>query len=1251
MYRSVRFTALLPLIVALLTAPFGAWGQLGGTGSISGTITDSSGSVIPGASVTATRGVTGVVTTVKSTNSGYYVLSPLPAGTYTVTVTATGFKAVKQEHVTVDALQSLGLDFGLQVGQADVTVTVTTAPPQLETTNATLGGVMENHMYQDLPLEMGSAGNPDQRRATDFATLMPGVSAQTLNGNLTDVGTIVNGSGPYGNAIEMYIEGMPFTSASGQGDPRNVWTSFSVDAINQFQVKTGGYGAEYQGMGFENFTIKSGTNQIHGSFFDYVRNTAFDTWGFLPPINAATGLAYKPPEHQNEYGATLGGPLWKDRIFLFTAYNGYRYSSITKPQYQTDPTSAMMNGDFTSLLSENGGPGITIYDPTTSLCNATGKVCTRQPIMGMKNGVATPNVIPAQMISPIAQYLQKFLPPLTNGNLTSNYLGSYGYGLSNWSNTDRLDAVLNKKQSLTFLFSVGRQATVGIGSNTTNTGPLPYADAKTYAPLTHVFLLQHTYELTPFMVNQAKFSFGQYHSPDGNPTYGVNPWEAATAGITGLPAGQAANGFPEVTFSGTDAQTQWGTQNAYVGSTNSDTFQDNVQWLHGKHSFTFGVQWEWLEYNYTYSRTGVSPVTLNFTPNETGNYKANSNSIATNTGYSYASFLLGAVDSSSFNQYGVEETGSRFHDFSTYVQDDFKVSPKLTLNLGLRWDLMPPFREVQNRFSFLNPTEANPVTGNPGALEFAGNGNFHCNCATPLNTYYKNFGPRLGLSYQIDSKTVFRSSFDMLYTHGGGVGGSANSEPNTDFQLGYSAQPKPSSPKNSLPAFYLNNSAGYAANGYANTQWGGPGYSFVAAPIINSAYGTYYSSSAVAPYQLKTTLGYMDPYYGGRSPEFVTWSAGLQRTITNNMTLTVSYVGNQGHFLSSNNSGGGTARGYWNNQLNPAYLTLGSQLGNTASAATAAEAGIALPYSTFNNTIAQALTPFPQFSGVSDLFGQVSNSNYNALQLQLIQRLNAGLTFMLNYTYSKTIDDEGTFRSGYAIPQNVIINGTRSYPEDRMDRGLSTADQPQQLVFAPVYSLPFGRGHIGGNNAIVSALTSDWTLSGIYTYYSGLPLALTESSTAASCSNLPGQGTCMPAYAPGFSGSARQNGSWGHGATSQTLPTISYLNSNAFLSTTQLADYAYMIGNAARTAPDNLWAPSTYNIDASIRRSFNIYKERVKFIFEADAFNVTNKVLFGSGTTNAAASIGQQVGSSTFGVASGQANNTRAWQFSGRINF
>ncbi|MGA8939129.1 MAG: hypothetical protein WB439_08190, partial [Acidobacteriaceae bacterium] len=380
------------------------------------------------------------------------------------------------------------------------------------------------------------------------------------------------------------------------------------------------------------------------------------------------------------------------------------------------------------------------------------------------------------------------------------------------------------------------------------------------------------------------------------------------------------------------------------------------------------------------------------------------------------------------------------------------------------------------------------------------------------------------------------------------------------------------------------------------------------------------------------------PYYGGRTPTFDGWSIGAQILATNNMTATISYVGNQGHFLVPT----GSPRGYWSNQLDPAYLSLGTTvLGASASAGM--PAGTSLPYATFNNKVSQALVAFPQYSGVTDQLPAVGNTNYNALQIFVQQRLSRGLGFMVSYTLSKTIDDVGTFRTGYAIPSGVLANSSKAYPIDRIERSLSTQDQRQNLVGTATYDLPFGKDHIGGGNPIVRALVSDWRLSGIFTYVSGNPLAL----TGAACSGITGQGTCMPEYAPGFTGSARQNGKWGQGATAATLSKIQYINPAAFAE-----DSGDTLGNTARTAPDGLTGPGNYNLDASVRRSFSLWRDgRVKFVFDASAFNTFNHVWFGSASSTADGKIAVSVGSSSLGTVSGQANNPRQFQLSGHINF
>jgi hypothetical protein len=1263
----------LVIIVSLaLFSPASIWAQLGGTGTIEGTVTDPSGAVVPGAKVTGRNVATRAEVVRITTSSGLYTLAPLDAGDYVVTIAAPGFETLVRENIHVDGMQVLALNLNMRMGSANQTVTVTSAPPQLDTSSATLGGTLENEIYQSLPLEMGGANgiSTDQRRATDSALLLPGVTNNETKNNESDEPMVINGNA---SATEMYIEGIPLDSASTSGDPRYIWSAFSVETVNQFQVKTTGYSAEYQGLGVENFTIKSGTNNFHGSAYDVFRNTALDAAGFIPaqypsnyPVASLAGTYYKPPEHMNEYGISLGGPIWRNKLFFFGNYMGFRFSALTKPQAQTIPTPAELCGDFSTAA-------INIYDPTTQT-KGSGTSYSRTQFSGPSytsagcgTGPIKANVIPQNEISPTAQYLQKFWQgvPYLNDNLTNNYLGAYSYGLNNWSTTGRIDADLSDKHQLSLILAAGRQGLVGpAGSQTTNVGPLPYLYAKTYAPVTRVLIFQDTYVISPSIVNQFKYGAAQYHSPDSNPTYGVADFAASAAGITGLPGGQASGSFPVEKFTGTNAPAQWGPQTGYVGNTDTYSVLDNVQWLHGKHSVTFGGQYEWLSYNYLYADGGTTLTTLNFGVNETAQVSGSSAGVVSGTGLPYASYLLGAVDSGTYTQYApiAQETGSRYHPFAFYANDDYKLTNKLTVNAGLRWDLMPPMREAENRFSFLNPTMSNPVTGSAGALQFAGSGPDSCGCTTPMHTYYKNWGPRLGLAYAVTGKTVIRASYGIYYAHGGGTSGGATALPSTTMELGFAAAPNPVSPGDSLPAFYLNNSAYFTGgtNGaVANTAFGTS--NVAAPPVYNASYGTYYSSAAGGPYKVSSTLAYLDPYYGGRTPAFGGWSAGFQTQVTRDMTATVSYVGNQGHFLLPT----GAARGYYSNQLDPKYLALGkTALGATATAANMPTG--ALPYSTFNNKVSQALLAFPQYSGVTDQVASVGNANYNGLQLSIVQRLSRGLTFMLNYTYSKAIDDLGTFRSGYAIPAGALAYSSKAWSVDRIERARSVIDQPQNLIFTSTYDLPFGQGKIGSGNALVRNIAGGWRLSGIFSYYAGDPLAVTEGSCTA-----PSQGTCMPTYNPDFVGvasGARLNGGWGHGATRTSLSSTQYINPAAFVmgpgnaGTSNVVNpnctagtascTGMVIGNVARTAPYGLRGPGNNNIDAALRRTFDLWKkENVKFIFEASVFNAVNHVWFGSASSTADGSIGTTTGSDSLGVIAGQANNPRQWQFAGHINF
>ena len=1185
------------VVLLLLTGWFmQAAGQIGANGSINGTVVDGTGAVVKGATVTGMNVATGATFTQATSAGGTYVLSPLPPGQYTVTIVAKGFKTFTQEHINVDALQLVGLKSTLSVGSSEETVTVTGAPPQLDTTNAAIGLTIENQEYTALPLQM--SGGP--RNPTAFVYLTPGVAK---GGAGVQTG-IFNGSGSQGRVDEIYIDGMPQTSIYEQGDPRYVSNIISVEAVDQFQVITSNPAAQYQGIGMENYTVKAGTNQIHGSVFEYFRTTALDTWGYFAPaaINPSTGTAVKPNEHQSEYGVVLGGPIRKDKIFLFGNYDGYYFHKDNNPSYTTIPTLLMRTGNFTELdpninLNGGNGNGSDIYDPNSCPVGTQGAAnhCNRSIIQ--YNGQY--DVMNPAAIGSAEQFMIKFMPKPINTNITNNYLSEIPSFTHHWDTAERLDWKITDKQNFDFIFGAELGGVYGYQSNGSNPGPLPYTSGQGYETKNKLFILEHTYTLTSNLVNQLKYGYSRFWGPVFNPDYRNKGYGLGTdGGVTGLPAGQASESFPTVTFGGVNPLTQWSGDQDYNAMTNYFTLLDNVQWIHGRHSFTFGFVKEWLELNdYTFS-TGTSPVTLAYSNAQTGSYN-NAGTLLATSGNAFASLLLGQVGTGSLNQLPFTDTGARIRDLSLYAQDDYSVTPKLTLNLGLRWDFFPPYTEVQNRSSWFEPYLTNPLTGNMGALVFAGSGGSpHCGCSTPVTNWYKNFGPRLGAAYSVLPKTVLRAGLSLTYSHGTG---SRNATYLGTGATGYSAAPSFTATTTGDEGFNLNN--------------GFPAYA--PPPTISASYGTYYTTQA---HGAAAGMSYPDPYLGDRAPYAINFNFGIEQQLTNDIAFQLNYVGSRSHFLPVTAGG---ARGYYNNQLNPAYYNLGGLLSSTETPATLAQAqaidpGIALPYPTFSGTIAQMLTPFPQYSGVADTYDNIANAQYDSLQFVLRQRMAHGLQFMFNYTYSAEIDDDGTYRDGY-LPT-------------RRERSRGINDTPQVINATAVYKLPFGAGYaLGGGNVVSRALTGGWELSGIYTYSSGVPLAI----VASGCTT-PGGGQCMPNYNTNYSGPVRINGKYGANMTAKSpVPYIAY---QAFS-----LPAPYTFGNVARTKAYGLRGPTSFDMDMSLKKDIPIHNN-VHALFDISAYNVTNSVVFGLPATTSTTTT-------TFGEVTGQANNSRDIQLALRVNF
>ncbi len=1005
----------------------------------------------------------------------------------------------------------------------------------------------------------------------------------------------------------------------------------------------------------------------------------------------------KPAEHQIELGYAVGGPVkiphfynGHDKLFFYTTYDKFRSRLGANPQVSSVPTLLERQGIFTELPYN-------IYDPTT-LASCTAHNTANAPCRyqygygpGTVTGVpaltgAPVNVIPASQISPISQYQAKFLPAPTGTGITNNYASGVPTGFDNWLVSGRIDYTISDKHTLSGAYNQGqRHAVPYTGATTPGIAVVPYIMTTLSTIQGKITDLQDTYQFTPHLVNQARFGFIYFGGPPvGNITGTTNPglYGLAASGITGLPAGQSSMNAANTTFSGSNSPTNW-VGNTPTTTSRSLTYEvlDNINLVKGKHSMNFGGQFQWLEDNTDTADGASTPTNITYSLNDTA--QVTGTTFTASTGYSYASFLLGAVGASSVTQQPFSVVGGRYRPGALYFQDDFKLNSKLTINAGLRWDYIPPYTEAKSRYSFLAPDVPNPITGAPGALQFAGNGpaGLFCNCATPIPNNFRHFEPRVGFAFQADDKTVFRGGYSLTYSHGGASGGAGGAGVGTG-QTGYNT-PLAFGDTTQGPAFYLNNNPAFSAQ---NTTYGGPGFVLPGTSAITAATAGlqtgFYLTSAGTAAGTATAPAYADPYVGSHPPEFSFFNFGMQREITRNLTISVDYSGSQSHFIA----GAGNIRGLYSGQIDPKYLVLGSNLTRAATpanlAAVQAATGITLPtptaaysaYASLNATtgnqatIQHLLTWKPQYSSTTDTYGiYVANGNYNSMQISLSERAAKGLTFNVNYTYSQNIDDTGTQRSGYDIPASAIATN-KFYPKNRIDRSISINDQPQNLSIYGVYTSQYNKGSFGGEHLIARALLGGWQTSLIFQYSAGLPLPIVGTCNATE--NV-GQGTCMPDLNPAFQGDVRQNGKWGQGVTAATLGTLSYLKGGYTSTVSGYGQNAgnpvatagvpcaastgpfcnsgnYMIGDAPRF-PSGLRSEDVYRLAMAVRRQFAI-NERLKFIFGIDGSNLTNHTTFGNNAGNNQINVNPNSGAS-FGTLVGASADPRDFQFSGRFQF
>lgn len=1058
-------------LMLLLTAA-ALQGQTSGTGSIQGTVTDPSGALVTGARIVAKNTLTGVASETVTTSSGHYVIPLLQPGPYAVTVTSASFAPVTEDNVVVDALAAVAVNARLSTTVASDVVTVTGEQAALQTEDVKLGSTIDNRTYDSLPL----AQNKSARDPSAFIGLAVGVNSFSVQPAGPSTASF-NGGQTYQN--ETYLEGLPLTSAGTESDTRNLAFGISVEAVEQFQVAVTGSEATYEGQGVSNFIVKSGTNKFHGGAYEFFRNTVLDAKPFF-----STG---RQPDHQNEFGASLSGPILRDKLFFFINYDGYRYSSTTLPTPQNIPTLAERNGDFSA-------PGFqAIYDPSTCLTtNASGACTSRQQFSS--NGVL--NVIPPSRLSAAAKSLQSYLPQPINSNISANYISSLPDKVNNDSGTAKVDYALSSKHRFYGIFTRGKYAnpltgSLAAGTLTTQSAlPVPYPASRSVIEYATLAQVHEAWTVRPSLVNDFGYGFNRLFVPlTSNTADGNYP---SKAGLKGLPPGIASTAFPEISFSGNNIPVSWLGTNARVNTEaqSSYTVQDNLLWSKGRHSVTFGYQWQALQDNFNNPLTGTLAV-FGFTPNQTSNFNSSA-ALNTATGNAYASYLLGAVDNSSVTYNSVVETGGRYKTHAGYIQDNVKLNPGLTVNFGLRYDVWEPFKEVLDRQTFFDPTLPNPVAGNIlGALNFSGYGAGHCNCRTPVNVHYRNFGPRIGFAQKLGENTVIRGAYGILYAHAGAVGGRVNGRQGLS-QIGFNNSGSSTATVTGQPAYFWDN--------------GVPGNTLTP-PFFNPSYGIgFISASAPGAAAIGAgpgtaqTLSYANRDRDGQPPQYQNFFLNVQHSLGLNTTVSIAYSGSVARYLP----GAGIANQY-TNQIPTRYLPLGSLLTQTLNATTQAQAAalgvtVSSPFPNFTGTVGQALKPYPQYNSISYPWGDVGKSSYNSLQTTFNRRVSNGLTFMVNYTFSKEMDDLAGLRNPDALYLEYSVGA------------LYRRHVVQSTV---LYPLPFGKGRpFNPDNRVVRALLSDFQITGIFTGSSGAPL-----SFAATCN---GGGiidaSCYPNLNSGFTG-------------------------------------------------------------------------------------------------------------------------------------
>ena len=1157
------FFALFTLTGLLLQA------QRADRATITGIVTDPSGQSIPAATVRIRNDETGVETTLTTNEAGAYTSPLLVLGSYTVSVEHAGFKSSVRSGIETLGGQTYRVDLRLELGTVTERVEVSAASEMVNTEQPDVANTVGEHYYRDLPVVMGG----DIRLAEALLQLQPGYTPMRPNGDPmfrgSQFGSRINGGQSF--ATENFFDGVAFGYASGHQDSHE--SSPPIESVGEMRVIESAYSAEYghTSGGTVEYTSRTGTNVYHGSAYEYFANDALNARGFFPVAVSK--------QRSNNFGFTLGGPViipkvynGRNKTFVFVNLDWFKFRSGPLPGFgNTTPTDAFKQGDFSALLTNTQvgtdalGRSIfsgQIFNPaSTRLVNG---VPVRDPYPG--------NLIPASdpLRSQVAAKVVPLMAEPWRSGLQFN-VGGNPSGDQTWVGNFR-----------TVLFRVDHQITDRFKESTSffwparpsirNCGEVlgctPTFDPKTYSNYigngfqqriaTHHATQQFDYIIRNNLLWHTTAAWDRWVMSGSPLSSGLDwpdrLWGTDQSGIVDKTAGP-----PNFTFSGNIPYTQLGMQWIGYGfeAINRWQFVNDLTWVKGKHTLKVGFEYRIHQFNYHgwASSTGGS---FNFNRLTTGGYDASGNSISS-TGDPFASFLLGQVQTANYQIPAFTSWNGGYT--AAYLNDDFKVTSRLTLTLGLRFDYQLAFNERYNRFSTFDPTAPNPgAGGRPGAIVFA----------TPQNNTFDHpsadaIGPRFGFAYSLANRTVLRGGYGIYYS---GVPFTDGGTPITGFFTNPTA---PNLTNGLYPAFSLDS--------------GFPRDKIIYPPLIDPTV-----ANGTSP------IGYEGS--ANTLPRYQNWSLTIQHQLSNTMLLDVSYTGNHGTRLPMS----GTFLGLLQNMNTPDILALGTKvLQSDINSDAAKAAGIGLPYNGFTGIVAQALRPWPQYQGISWHSWPIGKSIYHSLQIKLDKRFAQGVLFRVFYTRSKLLNNAAD--NGY---NNSASSGLQNPIDASPERSTSIDDVPNTFVVSWSYELPFGKNR---KNDLVKKLISGWTLNGLLRYESGRPENITMTND---------MGGLL------FNPSKRPNRVIGTAAVTPEGGSGSFdPNKDVYLNRAAWSDPGPLtFGTAAPRDPHVRGFPNAVE-DVSIFK-ITPFGEHVRWRLEAQGGNITNRVVFCDPNQNwSAGSFGQ----------------------------